>query len=123
MNERNVLIVSIAVKLPKPPPFETMSDGRQICADTPDGAREYRRRTLEMRRRQGELCSICGYWMHEEEVSFEHSDGRGFNGSHRDDRIEKDGMPYNSAAHLICNCRKGSIRLENFNPGKETTVH
>jgi hypothetical protein len=59
-------------------------------------------------------CSICGQYMMPDEITFEHSDGRGHGGGHRDDRIEKDGQPYNSAAHYLCNQKKGSIRLEKF---------
>jgi hypothetical protein len=35
-------------------------------------------------------------------------------GSTRDDRIEKDGQPYNGAAHWKCNNEKGSKRI-NYN--------
>jgi len=52
--------------------------------------------------------------MRQEEATFEHQDGRGHGGGHRDDRIEIDGEPYNSAVHGMCNVKKGSIRLEKF---------
>ena len=64
--------------------------------------------------RQDGLCSICGHWMNPNECTYEHSEGRGMNGGHRDDRIEIDGKPYNSAVHGLCNVRKGSVRLKNF---------
>jgi hypothetical protein len=49
------------------------------------------------------------------EVTFEHEAGRGMNGGHRDDRIEKDGKWYNGAAHLWCNNLKSGKRM-NYNP-------
>jgi len=65
---------------------------------------------MAMRERQSELCAICGLWMKEEETTFDHEDGRGIGGGHRDDRIEVDGEPQNAAVHLHCNVRKGSKR-------------
>ena len=64
--------------------------------------------------RQGGLCSICGIWMQPWDATFEHSDGRGAGAGHRDDRIEKNGLPYNSVAHAPCHANKGSVRLEAF---------
>jgi len=46
------------------------------------------------------------------DITFEHQDGRGMGGSHRDDRIEIDGKPYNGAAHGKCNSDKGSKRVD-----------
>lgn len=60
--------------------------------------------------RQGKTCRICGRKLALGEAVFEHEDGRGFNGSHRDDRIEIDGQPKNGAAHPLCNTQKGSRR-------------
>jgi hypothetical protein len=45
-------------------------------------------------------------------ATFEHQDGRGMGGGHRDDRIEIDGKPYNGAACLSCNGSKGSKRID-----------
>lgn len=94
----------------KPPAVTIMPDLREICSPTPAGKREYRRRTLEMRTRQKELCCICGKWMVEHDTTFEHQDGRGMNSSHRDDRLAIDGNAYNGAAHSGCNREKGSKR-------------
>lgn len=89
-------------------------NGRQVCSQTAAGLREYKKRTELMWERQGALCSICNLLMRLEETTFEHDDGRGHGGGHRDDRIEKDGRPYNHAVHGLCNVRKGSVRLKNF---------
>lgn len=81
---------------------------REICLDNSSGRKEYRRRTLEMRERQGELCCLCAKWMSEEETSFEHQDGRG--GGKRNDAIWKEGQRYNGASHSLCNGARGSRR-------------
>ncbi len=52
--------------------------------------------------------------MRKDEATFEHEDGRGMGAGHRDDRIEKNGKPYNGAAHFWCNAKKGSVRLDKF---------
>lgn len=97
----------------KTPPIEYPEgpNGRQVCTKTAEGTREYRGRTEQMCERQQGLCSICGLPMRQDEATFEHQDGRGHGGGHRDDRIEIDGQPYNSAAHGLCNVKKGSVRL------------
>lgn len=89
-------------------------NGRQVCTQTAAGRREYVLRTEQMWERQLGLCSLCNLPMRREEATYEHQDGRGIGGGHRDDRIEIDGKPYNSAAHGFCNCVKGSIRLDKF---------
>lgn len=88
--------------------------GREVCAETPLGRREYRRRTEEMWARQNGICSICNRPMRMEEATFEHDDCRGMAGSHRDDRTEIDGKPYNSAAHGLCNVKKGGMPLKDY---------
>lgn len=89
--------------------------GPEICVMlTASGRREYKRRTEEMWMRQGGLCSICKRPIRLEEAQFEHQDGRGFNGGHRDDRTEINGQPYNSAACGWCNVEKASVRLKNY---------
>ena len=94
--------------IPRKPPIHTFPDGREVCAATPVGRREYRRRTSAMRERQGNLCCLCGLYLSEEEATFEHQNGRG--GGKRDDRIEVDGKWINGAAHFWCNNEKGSKR-------------
>lgn len=97
--------------------IKTFSD-REVCdLKTAAGLREYRSRTEQMWERQKGLCSICHLPMRLEEATFEHDDGRGHGGGHRDDRIWVDGKPKNTAAHGLCNVLKGSVRLERF---KET---
>lgn len=97
----------------KTPAVETFGE-REVCTKTKAGNREYRSRTETMWHRQLGLCSICNLPMRIEEATYEHSDGRGMGGGHRDDRIEIDGRPHNSAAHGLCNGKKGSVRLEKF---------
>lgn len=89
-------------------------NGRQVCTETAAGKREYRSRTEQMWERQDGICSICLTPMRIEEATFEHEIGRGHGGGHRDDRIEIDGKPYNSAVHGMCNVKKGSVRLTKF---------
>lgn len=88
--------------------------GREVCSPNAAGRRKYKSRTEDMYFRQHGLCSLCGKFMRIEEATFEHQDGRGHGGGHRDDRIEIDGKPYNSVAHPFCNILKGSIRLDKF---------
>lgn len=90
---------------------KTYDGGREVCnTRTRKGRIEYRSRVALMWERQDGLCCICGQWLHLYESTFEHQDGRGMNGGHRDDRIEKDGKPYNGVAHYRCNAEKGSKR-------------
>jgi DNA repair photolyase len=92
-------------------PWVTFPDGREICHLTAAGKREYRNRTLKMRKRQGELCRWCGEWMREEETTFDHDARR--NGR-QDDRAEiKDPETgkvrwLNAAVHKLCNGMRGS---------------
>ena len=91
---------------------KTYPDGREICCTAnPKGAKEYRHRVGLMLKRQKGYCCICHLPLRLSEATFEHQDGRGMNGSHRDDRVEKDGKPYNGAAHAHCNVEKGSRRI------------
>lgn len=86
-------------------------DGREVCDLSGEGRREYRRRTLLMWERQDKTCCLCGLPLAAQDATFEHQDGRGMGGSRRDDRVEKDGNPYNGAAHPWCNHEKGSRRI------------
>lgn len=88
------------------PAITTMPDGKEICSPTGSGAREYRRRTLAMRARQGELCRWCGMWMPEDETTFDHDDRR--TKGRRDDRIVVLGKRKNAAVHKLCNGERGS---------------
>lgn len=88
----------------------TYDDGREKCIEqTAEGNREYRRRTLEMRDRQDELCGTCGFWMSEDEATFDHQFGR--TRGKRDDRIWVDGKRKNAAVHKLCNGEKGSRQI------------
>jgi hypothetical protein len=93
-------------------------DGREVCTKTQAGRAEYKRRRNEAASRQNGLCGLCGEPMTPQDVTFEHVDGRGSGGGHRDDRIwipdpkNPDRMiPHNLAAHHHCNFRKGSKRI------------
>ena len=88
-------------------------DGREVCdTKTAKGREEYGRRKLAMFERQGGMCSLCkpSHRLDFGTATFEHSDGRGSGGKHRDDRITKDGKPYNSLACWWANMEKGSRR-------------
>jgi len=90
-------------------------DGREVCnLQTKAGRSEYAFRIWQMLLRQTHRCCLCGKWLRSEEATFEHQDGRGMGGGHRDDRIEVDGKPINGAAHFWCNSAKGSRRM-NYN--------
>jgi hypothetical protein len=103
------------------PAVRIYDGGREVCnMMTAAGKREYRRRTLEMRERQDNRCCLCHQWMSVQDTTFEHEAGRGMNGAHRDDRIEKDGKWLNGAAHFWCNSLKGSQR-GNYN--SQSTQH
>lgn len=99
-------------------PVTTYLDGREVCdLESAAGYREYRRRILCMLQRQNYQCGLrisrmCPGFLPFEKATFEHEDGRGIGGGHRDDRIEKDGKPYNCAACGWCNAKKGSQRAE-----------
>jgi hypothetical protein len=96
-------------------PIKTLRDGRQVCdLKTASGLREYKRRTEFMWLRQEGICSICIEPLRLDEATFEHDDGRGHGGGHRDDRTEINGEPYNHAVHGFCNVRKASVRLANY---------
>jgi hypothetical protein len=91
-------------------PVKVFPDGREVCdLKTVEGKRIYESRLGDMWVRQYGFCRICHKPMFLEST-FDHEDGRGMNGSHRDDRIVKDGKPYNGAVHLKCNLEKGSRR-------------
>lgn len=98
----------------KPEAVKVMRDGREICNQLcKEGRDEYERRKRVMWERQEKKCFLCGLKLGWAEAMFEHWDGRGHGGGHRDDRIEKDGKPYNGVAHPTCNSDKGSKR---YNP-------
>jgi hypothetical protein len=89
----------------------TRRDGREVCTSNYAGRKEYHRRVVVMCIRQNWACSLCGGPMNlGDSATFEHTDGRGMGGGHRDDRTEINGKPYNSAAHGWCNVLKGSRR-------------
>lgn len=107
----------------EPVTVRVMKDGREICnLLTKAGRDEYNRRIRVMRERQGKRCCLEGHVegcpgrLALAEATFEHQDGRGMAAGHRDDRIEKDGKPYNGAAHFVCNSMKASRRID-YNEG------
>lgn len=97
----------------KPPPvmYPEGPNGRQVCAPTAAGKREYDRRRDELQARQKNKCAICGNW--NMSMEFDHQAGRGANGGHRDDRlINEKGEWINAALCTRCNTKKGSKRYE-----------
>lgn len=86
---------------------KVFSGGREVCQDNSAGDREYKARTDAMQKRQGGHCALCPWYLG---VTFDHQDGRGAGGGHRDDRIEIDGKWHNAALCHTCNMAKGSRR-------------
>jgi hypothetical protein len=93
-------------------------DGREVInLLTKAGRDEYHRRIRLMWERQNRRCCLehvvkdCPGYLKITEAQFEHQDGKGMSGSHRDDRIERpdpntgDMKPYNGAAHPWCTTR------------------
>jgi hypothetical protein len=106
-------------------PIRVLKDGREIinllCRE---GHEEYERRKRAMLARQNGICCLhrhipsCPGKLYWKDVMFEHQDGRGLGGGHRDDRIERpdpktgEMKPYNGVAHAWCNSLKGSRRID-----------
>lgn len=89
------------------PTVKTFLCGREVCQPTAAGRREYKSRTDAMQKRQGGRCALCPWYLG---MTFDHQDGRGSGGGHRDDRIEIDGKWHNAALCIQCNGLKGSRR-------------
>jgi hypothetical protein len=96
----------------KTPAVWTYPSGREVCPKTILGRREYQSRIALMWTRQKGLCCLCQRPVALCQAVFEHQDGRGHGGGNRDDRIERDGKPYNGAACFRCNAEKGSKRVD-----------
>jgi len=83
-------------------------DGREVCTETPQGYREYKRRVGKMVERQERRCCLCKRRLSAGNATFEHQRRRGMHAAFRDDRIElPDGTWVNGASHWICNSEKG----------------
>ena len=82
-------------------------DEREVCVNSKDGWLEYKRRVKVMWERQGRRCCDCGRPMALLNATFEHQRRRGMGAAWRDDRIFKDGIDYNGAAHWVCNGQRG----------------
>ena len=92
-------------------PVRVMRDGREVCdLNSKRGMDEYLSRKRAMWERQHHVCCICRDFLSWKDAFFEHENGRGSGGGHRDDRIEVDGKWQNGAAHALCNSAKGSRR-------------
>ena len=86
-------------------------DQREVCdTRTKRGLAEYQRRREIMFVRQKGICTECNQPMMLDSCTFDHELPRGMGAAHRDDRIEINGEPFNSAVHLKCNFEKGSSR-------------
>ena len=91
------------------------SDGREVCRNNAAGKREYASRREQMYDRDHGICCICKrkIWLRSE-ATFEHTEGRGLGGGHRDDRpsyVNAQGkMIRNGVAHFNCNGMKGGKR-------------
>jgi hypothetical protein len=82
-------------------------DGREVCQDSAAGWKEYKRRVEAMLLRQGGRCCLCNKRLALSQATFEHQRRRGIGSAWRDDRILKDGVDWNGAAHWECNVEKG----------------
>jgi len=83
-------------------------EGREVCQDNPLGRRLYKNRMAEMVQRQNYRCSLCNKRLSPSEATFEHQRRRGMGGAFRDDRIiDGEGNWMNSAAHWLCNSKRG----------------
>lgn len=81
---------------------------REVCQDNVLGRRLYKNRVQEMVQRQNYRCSICNKRLSPSEATFEHQRRRGMGGAFRDDRIiDGEGNWMNSAAHWVCNSKRG----------------
>jgi hypothetical protein len=87
--------------------YRIYPDGREVCVDSPEGWREYKRRVKVMLQRQGGRCCLCNRPLALGNATFEHQRRRGIGAAWRDDRIFKDGQEWNGAAHWVCNSEKG----------------
>ena len=96
----------------KTPTVWTYPSGRETCPKTLHGRWEYQNRIRLMWTRQKGRCCLCGEPIGLSQAVFEHQDGRGQGGGNRDDRIERNGKPYNGAACWTCNSAKGSKRVD-----------
>jgi len=94
----------------EPESIKTYLGGREVCQGNAAGKREYLARTVEMWERQKGLCAICGNWIELRFAEFDHQNGRGLNGAHRDDRTVVGGNWHNAAVHHVCNIAKASKR-------------
>jgi len=92
------------------PPVTIYRDGREVCAPTKAGQKEYHRRREAMELRQRFKCAICnGVFL---VMQFDHEAGRGSNAKHRDDRLlHEDGTWRNAALCPTCNTFKASKRF------------
>lgn len=89
----------------------TYPDGREECMmKTLAGRMEYDRRRNAMAVRQLFKSAIGGADLRIWGAQFDHQNGRGANGSNRDDRIEVDGEWFNAALTPNDNMAKGSKR-------------
>lgn len=105
---------------PAAPWITTHPGGREVLnLGTSQGMQEYRNRVRLMWTRQRGRCCLADHigacWgpLHIEDAQFEHENGRGMGGAHRDDRILlPDGTRQNGAACPACNAAKGSRRIK-----------
>ena len=111
----------------KPVAVFVLEGGREVCnMKTCEGQDEYKRRIGDMWMRQKGRCCLeniiggCPGQLALQDATFEHQDGRGMGGAHRDDRIEIDGKPINGSSHSRCNFIKGSRRI-NYNGEKHAS--
>ena len=84
-------------------------NGNEVCDKSRAGREEYRRRREAVWDRDRGICCLCGRFVPLESCTLEHLNGRGMNGSKRDDRLEACGV-----AHLWGNNAKGGMTHERY---------
>lgn len=94
-----------------PEAVRVFRDNREVCnLLCKSGRDEYERRKRLMWERQLKTCILCSQPLAWKDTTFEHQDGRGFGGGHRNDAVTKNGAPYNGVSHGWCNAKRGSKR-------------
>jgi hypothetical protein len=82
-------------------------DGREVCdLNSKKGRDEYIRRKRVAWENQKRICPLCMKSLNWSDSTVDHKEPRGMGGARRDDRQEKI-----QAVHAVCNCEKGSRRI------------
>src|SRR5271155_1911921 len=89
--------------------YRVMPDGREICNSSTAGREEYKQRREYVWDRDRGTCCLCQLQVALDWCTLEHKNGRGMNGSKRDDRPAACGV-----AHWAGNNAKGSVSYARY---------